>query len=306
MKRSLWSRFALLLALASTQPACHKAPIEARPTALETAAPAAEAASAQLPEELRRAFQDRQSCNLLKGCPPISRLVALGQEAAGPACAFYRETHADADKYYRSRVLEALGRVGGGAAARCLIHALEHGRWLDRTVAAFALGDLRTEEARAPLEQTLAGAGGRNLAIRAAVTYALGRLDVEVDPAPLWEVLSSEAAARAQWVYLRFVVRAAARMEASEQAPAVARWLIDGDYYLKRECLRALATIGDERVIDAVARALDDTYPGVRAAAGETLRALTGRRDIRSTDAWRRWRDQREASTPDDVIEETS
>jgi HEAT repeat protein len=298
LKRALCSRFALLLALMATQPACREAPDKAPAASGVVARPPA-STPPRLPEDLRRAFQDRQSCNLLKGCPPVSRLVALGEEAAGPACAFYRETQADADKYYRSRVLEALGRVGGGVAERCLTHALEHGRWLDRTVAAFALGDLRSEEARAALERTLASAGGRNLAIRAAVTYALGRIGGEVDPAPLWGVLGSDAAARAQWVYLRFVVRAAARMEAREQAPAVARWLADGDYYLKRECLRALATIGDERVIDPVSRALDDTYPGVRAAAGDTLRALTGRRDIRSTDAWRRWRDQRAAPQPD-------
>jgi len=283
---------------------CARAP---QPPAAEAASPLpAPAAPATLPADLVRDFADRQRCNLLNGCAPEDRLVALGPTYAAAACALYTSTAPDADRYYRSRLLAALGRLGGPDAVACLRAALRTGRWLDRATAAFALGDLKAGEAVPDLEAVLAaGGGGATLAVEAGARAALAQLGRPVDLAPLWAHLARAAAegstpgsleAVAAWPMLRFVVHAARVVEAHEQAVPIARLLAHPDYYTRREALDALAVLGDAGTVDVVAAALDDPLPGIRRAAATTLAALLPGAGPATPEQWKAWRDRRRAA----------
>jgi HEAT repeats len=252
---------------------------------------------ASLPDDLTQAFQDRQRCNLLTGCDPEEALVALGPSAARAACAFFDETKGKKDPYYRSRVLRALGRVGGPEAEACLLRALTEEHWLNQATAAFALGDLRAEAAREPMLSMYAQTEPRpGLAVRAGLGYALTRLGAAPALDELWGTLNPGSVSIRNWVYLRFVIRAAAKLKLRAQAGAIAGLVAHPDYYLKREALQALALLGDPSVARAVAEALDADYPGIQREAARCLRALKlvdGATAPKTIEQWRSWRDDR-------------
>ena len=269
----------------------------ARPEPAPPTAPAP--APAALPPELVRDLADRQRCNLLNGCAPEDALVALGPAYVRAACELYAGSAAGDDRYWRSRVLAALGRLGGPDAVLCLRGALRDGRWLEKATAAFALGHLRAAEALPDLQAVLTrGPGPGGLALEAGVRTALTQLGQPVDMAPLWSHLANAASELDQWTMLRFVVQAARELGAREQAPAIARLLKHPDYYLRREALQALAVLGDASTVDVVAAALDDPMPGIRRAAAATLGALVPGAGAGSVEAWRTWRDSRAGRTP--------
>ena len=300
----------LLALLASANPGCERYPAPAiqkpRATAAATAtatttaddAPAQKQVSlARLPTELIAAFQDRQRCNLLQGCDPETILVGLGPSAVDAACAFYDGTREESDRYYRSRVLAALGRMGGPGAVQCLMRAFSEGPWLDQAMAAFALGALRAADAQEVLQASLDDPGKvPNLAVRAGILYALTKLGAEPALDELWRALDPGGASISQWVYLRFVVNAAARLGARAQAGSIALLVAHPDYYLKRASLRALAQLGDPSVARAVAAALDTDYPGIQREATRTLRSLIlvgSPEQPKTVEQWRAWRDER-------------
>jgi hypothetical protein len=251
------------------------------------------AASTEVPADLVRELRDRQRCNLLNGCAPEDRLVALGPGFAGAVCALYEQSGAEGDRYWRSRVLAALGRRGGPEAVACLRRALASGRWLEQATAAFALADLGATSAVPDLEALLSGAGGANLAVEAGARAALHRLGRPVDLAPLWARLAVADRALDQWPMLRFVIQAARVATARDQAPAVARLLTHPDYYTRREALLTLAALGDPGTLDAVAAVLDDPLPGIRRAAADALAALVPGGGRLTPEQWRTWRDAR-------------
>lgn len=247
----------------------------------------------ELPADLVRDLRDRQRCNLLNGCAPEERLAALGPGFAGAICALYEQSGAEGDRYWRSRLLAALGRTGGSEAVACLRKALTCGRWLEQATAAFALGDLGATAAAPDLEALLASGKAGNLAVEAGVRAALARLGRPVDLAPLWARLAVADRELDQWPMLRFVIQAARVVKAGDQAPAVARLLTHPDYYTRREALLTLAALGDPTTLDAVAAVLDDPLPGIRRAAADTLAALVPGGGRLTPEQWRAWRDAR-------------
>ncbi len=305
-----WKTASLVIVAFVVGAACQGAP---KPQGVPSPAPEAKAPKAavaspasplaELPLELQDAFRDRQQCNLLKGCEPVNALVALGANATAAACTFYEESAGDADRYYRSRILEALGRLGGADAEECLIRALTNGRWLDQSIAAFALGDLKTRRAQPPLQQLLDDPAQKpGLALRAGLVYALVRLGAKPPIDELWRSLEPGQVSIHNWGYLRFVVRAAAKLKSRNQATAIAGLVAHPDYYLKREALQALAVLGDNATARQVATALDVEFPGIQREAARTLRALkldTGEKRPRTVSEWRAWRDAKWPPSPD-------
>jgi hypothetical protein len=249
---------------------------------------------------LVRDFQDRQRCNLLNGCGPLERLGELGGEAVPSACAFYRDSARDADKYYRSQVLLGVARAAAKGcdegcrklAEDCLRGGLAARSWMEQTEAAFGLGELKAAEALPDLQRLQQSQP--NLAVRAGVMYALARLGAGPDLAQLWAELDPQRADVANWGFLRYVVRAAAGLGARDQALAVAGLVKHPDYYLKREALRALASFKHPSTLEAALAALDDQYPGIRRAAVETLQAITGLRALTTVEQWLAWRQENE------------
>jgi len=281
-RRSWWLPIALLALADCSRPSPPPAPLPA-----------------SVPSDLARDLADRQRCNLLNGCDPEDALAALGPAYARAACALYTGSAGADDRYWRSRVLAALGRMGGPDAVACLRAALVQGRWLEQATAAFALGDLRAAEAVPDLEAVVAqGPGGGGVALEAGARTALALLGRPVDLSPLWARLAGAEEAVTDWPMLRFVVQAARTLKSREQAPAIARLLKHPDYYLRREALQALAALGDPSTVDAVAAALDDPMPGIRRGAIAALQALVPRAPAGSLEAWRAWRDARRGPTP--------
>jgi hypothetical protein len=314
----LLGRGLLLAGLVGVSLSCQRAPepagtpppaktVSAAAALPETAAAAPVLAA--LPPDLIEAFVDRQRCNLLKGCDPADALVALGASAVDAACTFYEESARDADRYYRSRVLQALGRMGGEKAEACLLQALETSRWLDQTIAAFGLGNLRAVRARATLEALLADPNQKpGLALRAGVLYALVRVGAKPSLDELWRSIEPGRVSIHNWGYLRYVVRAAARLGARDQVGHIAALVAHPDYYLKREALQALAVLGDRSAARAAAAALDVEYPGIQREAANCLRALKiaeGPGQPKTVKQWRKWRDARWPPATDEAAAAT-
>jgi HEAT repeat protein len=255
----------------------------------------------------------RSACNDLNGCAMVGTLVALGPSAAPAIADAYRLSAGD--KFWRFRLIEALGRIGAPESGPFLEGVLLHDDLaIARAEAALALGRgryatslaaLRSVAARSPLPET---------EVLLAVAYAMTRLGDDaagralievhlVAPSPVEPVPGERQAVR--WDRLRPGVFAAGELRLKKALPVLVRAAREADPFTRREAILALPKLRDRSAIPTLIDALGDTVPSLRDEALAGLRSLTGFRNRVRQDDWRAWweAEQKGAASPESPTE---
>ncbi|MBT9554936.1 MAG: HEAT repeat domain-containing protein [Myxococcales bacterium] len=239
----------------------------------------------------------RSVCNDLNGCAMVNTLVALGPSAAPAIADAYRLSAGD--KFWRFRLLEALGRIGAPESGSFLEGVLLHDdHAVARAEAALALGrgrfatslaSLRSVAARSPLPET---------EVLLAIGYAMTRLGDDLAgrtlieahlaaPTPVEPAPGERQAVR--WDRLRPGLFAAGELRLKKALPVLARAAREADPFTRREAIVALPKLRDRAAIPTLIDALGDPVPRLRDEALAGLRSLTGFRNRSRPDDWRAW-----------------
>jgi HEAT repeat protein len=223
------------------------------------------------------------------------RALVEAREAAVPPLL---ETLQGTDPVAAEYAAGALGTIGDRRAVRPLTESLSSGRF-PRYVAAWALGELRSEEAIPALVKALGdpNAGVRKYAVRSLVKFGpvvvdpvLATLD-SGDPATrryALRVLGQVEDRRAVKPVLaafpaldrEVALWALGKLGDPEALPVVASQLADGDWKIRLAAVQALGTLGDRRAVPLLEKMLEDGEWVVREWAARGLEHLTTGRQL--------------------------
>lgn len=230
----------------------------------------------------------RGQCALLRGCPVAEELVRVGRPAVEPLIRLYERT--SGDKHWRKTLLRVLGRIGDPGAVPFLLERLQDPKERLPADAALALGHLRAEEARAPLETLRAAAAERgDVALQLTTAYALTRIGAEEYRSAAVSGLASETRARLDAGRLLVAMEVVRWLDAREHEDAVVALLDHESLFVRRN---AVLLARDWRLRAAVPKLIarvEDTSASVREAAIEALQRLSGKRYKRTRAQWDAW-----------------
>ena len=227
----------------------------------------------------------------------VGTLVALGAEAATALADAYRLS--TGDKFWRFRLIEAVGRIGAPESGEFLEYVLRHDdHAIARAEAALALGRGRYTSSLAALRSVAARSPLPETEVLLAVGYAMTRLGgddagralIEAHlkaPAPVEPVAGERQAVR--WDRLRPGLFAAGELRLRVALPVLARAALEADPFTRREAIVALPKLRDRAAIPSLIDALADPVPSLRDEALAGLRSLTGFRNRTRQDDWRSW-----------------
>ena len=158
------------------------------------------------------------------------------------------------------RIIWSLGQIGDPAAIPALLELLHNGRSDARRAVVEALGEIGTREVVSPL---LFALKDRRQEVQWAADQALQTLDLgDVADDIAGGLLDADPAVRLA------VVRLLSRSQGTETSAWLNKALFDDDPQVRLQVVAAVARHGD---VEALALALDDSEPAVRAAATRAL-----------------------------------
>ena len=161
------------------------------------------------------------------------------------------------------RIIWTLGQISDPAAIPALLDLLQNGRSDARRAVVEALGEIGTREVVSPL---LFALKDRRQEVQWAADQALQALDLDdVADDIAGGLLDSDPSVRLA------VVRLLSRSQNSETSAWLNKALFDDDRQVRLQVVAAVARHGD---VGALAQALDDSDPAVRAAATRALGQL--------------------------------
>lgn len=270
------------------------------PTAAEVAAPPGKGPRHDAIVGKILALRDRHACNRVTGCPGLVELFQYGPELIAPAAeALFLPNRGDG--HWTIALPELLGQLGDPSAAEPLVRLLADRRWEIRIAAAVGLGHLGPKagaSARAELERLAAlpdndPLGGGDLALRAALEFALMRVDdanakahranliglvpqrpetVRGTPAPILDVL----------------VTLVGHARLSEALPGVREALGTGNRFVVASALDVVGRLQDSGAIVPILPLLEDDNPTIRRTAFAALTKITGA-SFDTAGQWRDW-----------------
>jgi len=171
----------------------------------------------------------------------------------------------DADPVMRATAAEALGQMKSPRVGSALVGALTDRTDAVRRAAVRALADLHERSAVAPLEGLLVNDADAD--VRRACAHALGDLSEARSLDPLAKALGDPDVE-----VQRAAADAIGDLDHVTKAPAaLARATTSQDLELRRSATKALAHIGDQATVQALAERLGDADKEVRLAAVEGL-----------------------------------
>lgn len=294
---------ALAACSAPTEPAATTAPTVAAggdatpPSAPDTAAPAAPDPALQA---IIADLKDRQKCNRVTGCPPLSALLSRGPAVLDPIVAELRAAP-KADGYWAVALTDALGQLGDARAAEPLRQLARDPRWEVKMVALRGLGRLADRldaDTTAALVTELGAIVARPEA-RAEPSWAgslrfvLARLDraheAEHRAALVALVPTDEAAMKAMAApFLDTLVVLVGELRATQALPGVRLAATSDNRFVALHALEVLGTLQDTGGVPFALTRLEDGNPTIRRAANGALQRITGS-GFETPAQWRKW-----------------
>ncbi|NEO19379.1 MULTISPECIES: HEAT repeat domain-containing protein [unclassified Moorena] len=170
----------------------------------------------------------------------------------------------DHNSLVRSRAAEALGKIGTEATIDPLIKLLNDHNSLVRSRAAEALGKIRK---KLPIDRLIKLLDDHNSLVRSNAAEALGKIGTEATIDPLIKLLDDPE------VYVRWnAAQALGKIGTEATIDPLIKLLDDPDVYVRSSAAQALGKIGTEATIDPlIKKLLDDYHYLVRSSAAEAL-----------------------------------
>lgn len=297
-------------------------PAALKPVAEPDAGPSVVTPSAAVSEALAD-LKQRPLCNRVMGCAPAVRLAQHGDEAVAALVEAIEGEDRRAG-YWLIRAIDLVGQLGDAAVLPVLYPLLPDKRWEVRAHAGLALARLAEPESEPVIAKALTqlspGAAGDaapgdgtatgvtpkrdDLPLRAALLYALSRLDAAVGGQPAREALAAalpvdrEHLGRLNPGHYAFLAEIVREARLTEAAP-LARWAaIHKDRFVRLAGLAALGALEDQQGVPYAITRLDDELPSVRRASLAALRRITGLEDLTEAEHWKAWCEHRDCLAP--------
>jgi len=263
-------------------------------SASEISSPPESPPSVTLDELLERATT-RQSCNIVMGCKSERGLIAMGEVAVRPIIEKYRSMKWPS--YQKFHLIEILGETGHSSSVPFMEGLLKDPHWNARSNAAIALGKLGSTNSLSELKRLLkVHAQGRDFGFLYGLAYAVEKLGGTGGKKVLLEALTPTSVAKTNWGYTRIALAAARDLNLREACKNLKVCIVHNDTFLKKEAIRAAATLAcsSDDISYAVAAQLENRVPSVRREAAGTLKELTGM-TFDSFDDWEQYFQKRES-----------
>ncbi|MCC6623730.1 MAG: HEAT repeat domain-containing protein [Deltaproteobacteria bacterium] len=279
-------------------PATAHAPAAASPAIPEATSTTTAAPARDLAPEITR-LKDRQQCNRVTGCPPLTALLSAGGAAVEPLARALAESPG-ADAYWVVAALDGLGQLGDARALPTLIAHAEDRRWEVQIAALRALGRLAPHldaASRLALVTDLKPgltAPNVDVARLAARHVALARLDAEAGEGYRKGLLALAPTPERAAVlavpapFLDVLVELAGELRLTEALPFIRIAALSDNRFVSVHAAEVLGRLRDTGAVPFLLERIEDPHPTIRRTALEALAQITGSR-FDTPAAWRAW-----------------